>query len=245
MDQESKRQLYNYLAQNAFIYIDSDFNDKIDFRLQDIIEKEDQARQFIDIQKQQQDLTNPTIIGTLFGKKHSVLGMGLYVLMVQHGIMIDLRPEKVGIKLEEGKSNAYYIEEEAIHHISDLTEEEFHKLIRVFILEHLQPLFAAVAKASKSKASHLHSLVSHNLHQRSLVLGQEEGANHSIIQHYLDLLTSDQLFDNDETNPLQFTFQLHTPQEGDPMYIRKHCCLSYLAKGGDKSHCCGTCPHLF
>ncbi|GGD08698.1 hypothetical protein [Pontibacillus salipaludis] len=245
MSTDHRQQLYAFLAEKAFIHIESNFDDKIDYRISDIINNEEQAQEFIHIQKDHRETLNPTIVGTLFGKRYSVLGMGIFTLLVDYGLLIDTSPELVGIKLEAGKPNRYYIEETAVKDVHDLSTEEVERLIRVFIKDHLEPFFDQVALASKSKSSHLHSLVSHNLYQRSLVLNRKEGADQEKVQHYLDLFTSDYLFTEDETNPLQFTFELHTPEEGDPFYIRKHCCLSYLVYKGDNSKCCGTCPHLF
>ncbi|WP_345240742.1 (2Fe-2S)-binding protein [Pontibacillus salipaludis] len=245
MTTNQRQHLYAFLAEKAFIHIESNFDDKIDYRVSDIINDKEQAQEFVDVQKEHRETLNSTIVGTLFGKRYSVLGMGIFTLLVDYGLLIDTSPELVGIKLEAGKPNRYYIEETAVKEVNELSTEEVERLIRVCIKEHHEPLFDQVAKVSKSKSSHLHSLVSHNLFQRSLVLSRQEGADIDRIQHYLDLFTTDVLFKDSEKNPLQFTFELHTPEEGDPFYIRKHCCLSYLIHKGDKSQCCGTCPHLF
>ncbi|RDY67658.1 hypothetical protein DXT76_19225 [Halobacillus trueperi] len=242
---EDRRQLYNYLAQKAFIHIESDFDNNIDFRLTDIIENEKKAKAFIQVQKAHQGTEVSTIVGTLFGKRYSVLGMGIFSLLIRKGIMLDTAPHLIGIKLEEGKPNRYFIEEKAVKEVSDLTTHQLHGLIRTFLKSHLEPLFGAVATASRCKAEHLHSFVAHNLFQRSLLLKREGQADEQTIDHYLKLFTTDELFEKGEKNPLAFTFQRHKPEDGEAFYIREHCCLSYLLHDRDLSHCCGTCPHLF
>ncbi|MEC3884855.1 (2Fe-2S)-binding protein [Halobacillus sp. HZG1] len=245
MIKEDRKQVYDFLAKNAFIHIESDFDDKIDYRVSDIIENETNAAEFIQVQKAHRGTEVSTIVGTLFGKRYTVLAMGIFSLLIRRGIMIDTAPHLIGIKLEEGKPNRYFIEEEAVKEVSDLTTAQLHGLIRTFLKSHLEPLFSAVAAASRCKAEHLHSFVAHNLFQRRLLLMRQEQADEQTIDHYLNLFTTDELFGVEESNPLAFTFPLHKPEEGEPFYIREHCCLSYLLHDRDLSHCCGTCPHLF
>ncbi|MBA2175860.1 hypothetical protein H0266_13260 [Halobacillus locisalis] len=242
---EERKQLYELLAKQAFIHIESDFDAKIDFRISDVIESETKAKEFIDIQKGHRGAQNTTIVGTLLGKRYSVLAMGIYSLLIRRGIMIDTSPHFIGIKLEEGKPNRYFIEEKALMDVSYLSVDQVHEYIRTFLKGHFEPFFNAVATAARCKAEHLHSLVAHNLFQPSLLLEREKLADPQTIQDYLDLFTTDQLFEKKGENPLAFTFQLHNPEDGDPFYIRKHCCLSYLLHDRDLAHCCGTCPHLF
>ncbi|MGP4070092.1 hypothetical protein [Halobacillus sp. B29] len=242
---EDRKQLYDYLAQNAFIHIESDFDDKIDFRISDIIENEQHAKNFIEMQKPHRGTENSTIVGTLLGKRYSVLGMGIFSLLIRRGILIDTSPHLIGIKLEEGEPNRYFIEEKAVKEVSDLSTEQIHALIRTFLKSHLEPFFNAVAKAARCKADHLHSFVAHNLFQRRLLMKRKELADDQTIDDYFHLFTTNELLDKEENNPLAFTFERHHPEEGDPFYIRKHCCLSYLLHDRDLDHCCGTCPHLF
>ncbi|MCP3032724.1 hypothetical protein LF817_15475 [Halobacillus sp. A1] len=242
---EDRKQLYDDLAQHAFIHIESDFDDKIDFRISDIIENDQHAKDFIAMQKPHRGTENSTIVGTLLGKRYSVLAMGIFSLLIRRGIIIDTAPHLIGIKLEEGEPNRYFIEEKAVKEVSDSGVDQINELIRTFLKSHLEPFFSAVAKAARCKADHLHSLVAHNLFQRRLLMKRKQLGDDQTIDDYFHLFTTNELFDKEESNPLAFTFERHQPEEGDPFYIRKHCCLSYLLHDRELDHCCGTCSHLF
>ncbi|RWZ58671.1 hypothetical protein EQV77_06815 [Halobacillus fulvus] len=212
-----------------------------DYQVSDLLRDRSLARELIDIQTDQLRAPNTALSGLLFGKMYSVFAMGMFETMIKHNLIIDTSPHLIGIELLEKNVMNYHVNEEAVHEIDDLSDEEVRALLYTFVSSHIHPLFRMIANVSKSRSIHMHSLVSHNLHQKAKAL-VEEGYDEESVRFYLDLLTGHDLFPERRRNPLHFEFRLYTSEEGTSTYVRRHCCMKYMLHEGAHAKRCPTCP---
>lgn len=211
------------------------------FNIADLIENKSSVRELLHIQKQQIKADKLALTGLLFGKMFSVFAMGFYESIVKHGIIIDTAPENISIELKERNVMNYWIDEDAVYHVKDLSAEKVQQLIYTFIVSNLQPLFQSAAKVSQCKATHMRSIVSHNLHQSHKKLMESEG-DPDQVEKIFQWLTSDELFGQHQRNPLHFDFRFYKSNNGETTYVRRHCCMKYMLHGADHSKRCATCP---
>ncbi|ELK45644.1 UNVERIFIED_CONTAM: hypothetical protein N8J90_00100 [Halobacillus marinus] len=233
---------WEQLKQDHRFYIGTDHEHKITHELESLIDHKPACRALLEAQNEGLAAPDLSITGLLFGKMYSVMTMGMYETIVKYGLVIDASPENIGIEcLEKNKMN-YVIREEAVASIEDLTEEEVKDRIRRFITENLQPLFQTIAKASNCKSTHMRSIVSHNLHQRSLAFAEEHPEKKDFAEKVLHWFTSEELFEDGTVNPLHFEFRFFEKENGKGTYVRRHCCMKYMLHQGNKKNCCPTCP---
>ncbi|MGD6801952.1 hypothetical protein ACQCVK_21135 [Rossellomorea vietnamensis] len=217
---------------------------KGDFSVQKLIEDEETLRNLLLIQKSHSHGDpNLTIVGTLFGKRYSVLPIVFFDKMVLSGMVIDASPENIFVKVTKTGGIRFFIHPRNIVSRKSLSKEQEQKLLHTLVADHLTPLFEKVCKIANCKVPHLQSLVSHNLYQRSHFLQSKFPDSKITAEDVLRMMTGAELFQN-QRNPLDFTFRKAEGGSSTAAYIRKHCCLAYLQHEGDKSHCCSTCPHI-
>ncbi|WP_226577285.1 IucA/IucC family C-terminal-domain containing protein [Halobacillus litoralis] len=223
------------------LYIGSEYQDRISYEVADLIDNKYSTRELLETQMRQLDAPNLTIAGLLFGKMYSVLTMGLFESLVKHDLVIETHPEKIGIELKEKNAMNYIIKEEHVHKATDLPDEKVKEQIYTFITLHLQPLFQTVARVSKCKATHMRSIVSHNLHQRKCALAQTD-VDQERLEKVFHWFTSHELFQENRRNPLHFKFRYYKADNGKETYVRRHCCMKYMLHNANKEKCCPTCP---
>ncbi|MGP4062423.1 hypothetical protein [Halobacillus sp. H74] len=224
------------------IYIGTEDQNRISYMVDELIHDQQQAKQLLDLQKRQLDAPNLSLTGLLFGKMYSVLTMGLFETIIKHGLIIDTAPSNIGIELKQKNAMNYMIREDAVYPVADLPEEQVKNLVHTFIVENLQPLFQTIAQVAKCKPTHMRSIVSHNLHQRKCALVNARPEIEEHIEQVFRWFTSNELFEKNRRNPLQFNFRYYTADNGKETYVRRHCCMKYMLHGGDKTKCCPTCP---
>lgn len=236
---------YLYVVLKLYgVQITSKQKQKADCSLQDLINNPEKIQEML-IGHQKEGVNNPnlTIIGTMFGKRYSVLAMCIFDVMILSGKLIDASPENIYVKINEKGAIYFYIHPKNIIPLQSLTTVQKKEIIINFTTNHLKPLFEVVAELSKSKATHLLSLVSHNLHQRSLLLQKRFPNEKRNIEEVLNLFIENDM--SEYNNPLNFTFHKIENDVGTVKYIRKHCCLEYLQHNRNLDACCSTCPHLY
>ncbi|MGM0846536.1 MAG: hypothetical protein ACQEUT_16290 [Bacillota bacterium] len=215
-----------------------------DFSVQKLIEDEKTLRSLLDVQKRHSHGDpNLTIVGTLFGKRYSVLPIVFFDKMVLSGVVMDASPENIYVKVTKTGGIRFYIHPRNIVSRKSLSKDQEQKLLHILVADHLTPLFERVSRIANCKFPHLQSLVSHNLYQRSHFLQSKFPDSKITADDVLGLMTGAELFQN-QRNPLDFTFKKAEEGSSTVAYIRKHCCLAYLQYEGDKNHCCSTCPHI-
>lgn len=237
--------LYVYISMKRLgVHISRKHDKKGDFSVRELIEDETRLGNLLNTQKiHSPGKPNLTIIGTLFGKRYSVFPIAFFDMTALTGKVINATPENVYIKVTETGGLNYYIHPRDIVSSRKLSNEEEKQLLYSLVAVHLTPLFEQVSSIANCKVAHLQSLVSHNLHQRSIFLQNKFSNNSNQIDDLLHRMTQPDLFAS-KKNPLNFTFRKVEKENGTVKYIRKYCCLAYLQYEGDKSHCCGTCPHI-
>lgn len=239
------KKLYLHIALKRYgVEITSKHKQKGDYSIQDLINNRDHLQAILE-KHQKEGVNNPslTIIGTMFGKRYSVFAMCIFDMMALSGKLLDASPENIYVKITESGGIYFYIHPKNIYTLHSLTIAQKQQFIDHLTSNHLKPLFEEVAIISKSKSQHLLSLVSHNLHQRSLFLQKRFPKEKANIEQILKLLIENNA--SDDQNPLNFTFDKKENASGSVQYIRKHCCLEYLQYNRNLSKCCSTCPHLF
>ncbi|TYS69452.1 hypothetical protein FZC76_04225 [Sutcliffiella horikoshii] len=226
------------------VLITSKPKEKGHFSIQELINNPNKLHEIL-VCHQKEGMNNPnlTIIGTMFGKRYSVLAMSVIDTMILSGKLFDASPENIYLKITESGAFYFYIHPKNIFPLQSLTLDEKQQLIQNFNNNHLKTLFKEVAKISNSKEQHLLSLVSHNLHQRSLFLQRRFPKKKGNIEQILNLFIKDN--NSEQNNPLNFTFNKIENAEGSVQYIRKYCCLEYLQHNRNLDKCCSTCPHLY
>ncbi|ANU10812.1 hypothetical protein A1A1_17620 [Planococcus antarcticus DSM 14505] len=220
-------------------------HEKDSFLVKDLIDKPALAKQMIQIQTQQMNQCTPIITGTIFGKRYSVLAMVFLDLYIKYGILLDLQPSNVGIVLRNSGGMRYTLGENAIPLSKNLSSVQERMKMKVFIKDHLLPLFSAISKETKSQESHMHSLVSHNFFQKSSALKESSPEQSCLIDETLSFLLSEYGVRQKNGELYRHEYRLYSsPDEPEKFYLRNHCCLSYLLHDGDKNRCCRTCPLL-
>ncbi|ART75423.1 hypothetical protein ACQCU1_14190 [Sutcliffiella horikoshii] len=233
-------EINDYIKNKYFISIG---HEPESIMVHNLIEDTDVVRHMTKVQTSQMNQCAPTITGTIFGKRYSVLAMAFLDMYIQYGILLDLRPSNVGIVLRNNGGMRYTLSPNAILHSDHLDREQKEELKRTFFTEHLLPLFAVIAKETKSKESHMHSLVSHNLVQKSATLKDVLPEKNHLIEETLHFLLEIYEVKLKNGDTYQHQYRLYTSEDGkESFYVRNHCCLAYLLHEGDKSRCCGTCP---
>lgn len=235
-------QTFEQIKNDHRIYIGSGYNERIDYRVSDLIQDRVSLQELL--KKQEQGIKAPSfsLAGLLFGKMYSVLAMGFFESMVVHGLILDPDPAHVGIECEEKNRMNYIFPPEAALPLNELAGQKNKALIRHFLIDHIQPLFESVAQVSRCKSTHMRSIVSHNLHQRKCALIKEHPERKEKIDQLFHWMTSNELFDENRRNPLHFNFRYYTADDGKETYVRRHCCMKYMLHGGNKAKCCATCP---
>ncbi|WP_281657670.1 hypothetical protein [Halobacillus sp. Cin3] len=232
---------FQNIQKNHRIYIGRPHAGHVSHNVTDLIENKENLERLLTAQADNLAAPNLSVAGLLFGKMYSVLTMGLFESIVRHGILFDGHPEHYGIQQKEKNVMNYILAEDCAHKVEDVSEEYVKAQIRTFIVHHLQPLFQTAAHVSKCKAAHMRSIVSHNLHQRMCAL-EKEGVDPDQLEKVFRWFTSNELFHENERNPLYFKFRWYTSEEGKQTYVRRHCCMKYMLHDADKSKCCPTCP---
>ncbi|SFJ68241.1 Ferric iron reductase protein FhuF, involved in iron transport [Halobacillus dabanensis] len=223
------------------IVIGNDKENRVHFFADQLIQKKDTVKELLHIQTNQLEAPNQSITGLLFGKMYSVYTMGLFEILLNHGLIIDSTPANIGIELKEKNAMNYIVKEDDVHAMENLTEEEIKAHIYTFLVDHLQPLFQSVAQVSGCKSTHMRSIVSHNLHQRKCALMRTH-ENKKLVEIIFRWFTSQELFKRNTRNPLNFHFRYYKADNGKETYVRRHCCMKYMLHDADKSKCCPTCP---
>ncbi|MEC3885639.1 IucA/IucC family C-terminal-domain containing protein [Halobacillus sp. HZG1] len=234
------KRVFEQIQNNHRIFVGSEYKDRSHYKVDELIKNKKMMKELLDIQKDRLDAPNLAITGLLFGKMYSVLTMGLFESMINHGIVIDASPENISIEMREKNVMNYMIDDSAVHKIADLSEDKIKEYVHTFITQHLQPLFQTVAQVSKCKTTHMRSIVSHNLHQRkyAIMKDQEDEWTETVFRWF----TTHELFEENHRNPLHFKFRFYQAANGKETYVRRHCCMKYMLHDADKSKCCPTCP---
>ncbi|SDN94987.1 IucA/IucC family C-terminal-domain containing protein [Halobacillus aidingensis] len=234
------KRVFEQIQNDHRIFVGSEYKDRSHYKVDDLIQNKKAMKELLTKQKDQLNAPNLAITGLLFGKMYSVLTMGLFETMIRHGVVIDASPENICIELKEKNAMNYIVDEDAVHKIADLPEEEVKESIHTFITQHLQPLFQTVAQVSKCKTTHMRSIVSHNLHQRKCVLVKDQADEWT--ETVFRWFTTHELFKENKRNPLHFKFRFYQADNGKETYVRRHCCMKYMLHDADKAKCCPTCP---
>ncbi|TGB02907.1 hypothetical protein [Halobacillus salinus] len=235
-------QTFEQIKNDHRIYIGSEYEERIDYRVADLIQDRVALRELLKRQEKGIEAPSFSLAGLLFGKMYSVLAMGFFEMMVVHGVILDLDPARVGIECEEKNRMNYIVPAEAALPMDEVSDEKKKELVRTFIIDHVQPLFQNVAQTSRCKSTHMRSIVSHNLHQRYCALLKERPEEKETIDQLFRWLTSNELFRENYRNPLQFKFRYYTSDAGKETYVRRHCCMKYMLHDANKAKCCATCP---
>ncbi|PYZ96390.1 hypothetical protein CR205_11740 [Alteribacter lacisalsi] len=218
--------------QTGLIFTDQ-LQEKSDHTIAELIRSSEHIRCFTDNLHTSMKSPNSVVTGTIFGKRYAALVRGLFTAGV-YGWSIDASPEQTVMLVKDKAKLAFMLDRSSAVPSASLTHEETEARIVRFISGHLDPLFYQIAEATGAKRTHMHSLVAHSLYQTAHKLRASDNGKKEAIGRMLDLFLI-------EGSPLSFHFQLSPDGE---YYIRKHCCLAYLLKGGSKDNCCGTCPHI-
>ncbi|MFJ9497176.1 hypothetical protein [Brevibacillus centrosporus] len=236
-----------YLAKQYGISIEDDLSQaKGEYTVQDLIEQKVQMREFLEAQSSQMNHIALAVTGTLFAKRYSVLSMGVFDALIRYQIILDTSPQHMFITRKDGGEMGFVLPETAVKLLSELSDHEVEVFLSSFVYKHLTPLFQRVSEVSRSKTTHLFSQISYNTAQKALQLKMDipEKAL-QIDRQWKRLLEVPAGCDRTKKNPLAMEFRLYHPSDGSsPYYIRKHCCLAYIVRGGDKSRVCDSCPLL-
>ncbi|TMW70926.1 (2Fe-2S)-binding protein [Alteribacter natronophilus] len=210
-----------------------ELQEKSDHTIAELIRSSDYISSFTDSLRTAMESPNRVVTGTIFGKRYAALVRGLFSAAV-YGWSIDASPAHTGMLVKDKAKLAFMLDRSSVAPSDSLTGGEAEARIVRFVSGHLDPLFEQMAGATGAKKTHMHSLVAHSLYQTAHKLRASDPDKKETIRRTLDLFLI-------EGSPLSFHFELSPDGE---YYIRKHCCLAYLLKGGSKDNCCGTCPHI-
>lgn len=147
-----------YLRSQHRILVNQNDLKQADFIVDELIHRPERVKSLVDCQGQLMAVCSDVVTGTIFGKRYSVLAMGLFDVLNQFGIIMDGSPHHVGLKLIEDGRMAYSIPEHALISVQDITPDQLRSFVLSFVYDHIDPLFQTVATYSGSEKSHMLSL---------------------------------------------------------------------------------------
>jgi len=202
------------------------------------------------IEQQSAQLGHPDhiVVGTLFAKRYAVFSTGIILAMSQYDYPLEGFVEHVRFRITNKAAMQYQTEliASALLPVLNLEERRIKVMDnRIRLQGHLQLIFQAVSQQTGVSLKVMWSLVSHHLQQGYARLTADSSLWQTEKRLMLIMADRDTLLEKRSDN--LFVCKLsefqHPEWQGQPFYLRRHCCMAYKLSIEDHGYC-QTCPKL-
>ncbi|MCG7377178.1 (2Fe-2S)-binding protein [Paenibacillus sp. ACRSA] len=214
-----------------------------------------QRRSFLREQALQQGLelegTGSVAVGTLFAKRYSVWVMAIISAFSLYDTLLSIEDNVVSLKLTGTGSMRYESQlEQVTVAYADITKRRSQlSMLKGRLQLHLETIFKGVAADTGASEKVMWALIAHNVQQLYAQMIYDEGIWKTAerltrIQEDRSVWLAPQ---GDTESPFASKLKCfeHPKWQGQPLLIRRYCCLAYQVGSGSHAHgYCNSCPKL-
>ncbi|MEY8744768.1 hypothetical protein AB9M62_36325 [Bacillales bacterium AN1005] len=224
------------------------------FTVKDLLDEE-RRKSFLREQATQQGLklggTGSVAVGTLFAKRYSVWVMAVVSAFSLYDTLLRIEDNVVRVELTGSGRMRYesQLEQVTVAYADIAKRKSQLSLLKGRMQLHLETIFKGVATDTGASEKVMWALIAHNVQQLYAQMIHDEGIWKTAerltrIQEDRSVWLAPQ---GDTESPFASKLKCfeHPKWQGQPLLIRRYCCLAYQVGSGSHAHgYCNSCPKL-